>query len=68
MASTSPKLEASAPAKIDSMAKLVNYEGNMVPINAVPQGSVYIRGVWYSSMDNVPDEVKRALRESKSNK
>ena len=40
------------------MVKLVNFEGNMVAFNTSPQGSIFIRGVWYSSVDKMPDDVR----------
>ena len=48
----------------NNMGKLVNFEGKMVPLKSLPQGSVHVRGVWYSSMDSVPADIKKMLRES----
>lgn len=41
-----------------TMVKLVNFEGKMVAFNMIPQGSIFVRGVWYSSVDKMPDEIR----------
>ena len=40
------------------MAKLVNFEGQLVPHNSIPQGSLYIGGVWYSSPEKMPEDIR----------
>lgn len=41
-----------------SMIKLVNYEGKMIAFNTLPRGSIYVRGVWYSSVEKMPEDVR----------
>lgn len=41
-----------------TMVKLVNFEGKMVAFNTIPQGAIFVRGVWYSSVDKMPDEIR----------
>ena len=48
--------------EVHNMAKMVNFEGKMVNQNTIPQGSIYIKGVWYSSLDAVPDAVRREYK------
>ena len=43
---------------INNMARMVNFEGQLVPHNSIPQGSLFIEGVWYSSADTMPTEVR----------
>jgi hypothetical protein len=45
--------------KGSDMARLVNFEGQLVPHNSIPQGSLYIGGVWYSSPDKMPEEIRK---------
>lgn len=57
------KAELASPPKqtgigTKTMVKLVNFEGKMVAFNTIPQGSVFVRGVWYSSVDKMPDDVR----------
>lgn len=50
--------EARAESKVRKMAKLVNFEGKMVPYDTIPQGCLFIRGVWYGSAEALPEELK----------
>jgi len=63
---------ASPPKTIENgkrtMVKLVNFEGKMVAFNAVPQGSIFVRGVWYSSVDKMPDEIRDYYKEQLKSK
>ena len=49
--------------KGSSMAKLVNFEGQLVPHNSIPQGSLFIGGVWYSSPDKMPEDIRQKYNE-----
>lgn len=40
------------------MAKMVNFEGKMVPYDTLPHGCLFIRGVWYASENALPEEFK----------
>ena len=66
-AATHPSALTSPPKTIENgkrtMVKLVNFEGKMVAFNAVPQGSIFVRGVWYSSVDKMPDEIREYYKE-----
>ena len=67
-AAISKKAELAAPKKetrigTRTMVKLVNFEGNMIAFNAIPQGSIFVRGVWYSSVDKMPDEVREYYKQ-----
>lgn len=62
------KAELSAPPKetgngTGTMVKLVNFEGRMVAFNTIPQGAIFVRGVWYSSVDKMPDEIREYYKE-----
>lgn len=48
--------EITRPKEI-AMAKLVNYEGNMVPYDSIPKGALFICGTWYSSAAALPDNL-----------
>lgn len=45
------------------MVKLVNFEGKLVSFNTIPQGSIFVRGVWYSSVDKMPDEIREYYKQ-----
>ncbi len=45
-------------SKVRNMAKMVNFEGKMVPYDTLPHGCLFIRGVWYASENALPDEMK----------
>ena len=45
------------------MARMVNFEGKLVPHNSIPQGSLFIKGVWYSSPEKIPDDVRKEYNE-----
>ena len=45
------------------MVKLVNFEGKMVAFNTIPQGAIFVRGVWYSSVDKMPDEIREYYKQ-----
>ena len=49
--------------KGSDMARLVNFEGQLVPHNSIPQGSLYIGGVWYSSPDKMPEDIRKKYNE-----
>lgn len=42
--------------------KLVNFEGNMIAADTLPQGCYFIRGVWYSSPDALPEGMRKQLK------
>ena len=44
--------------KVGAMGKMVNFEGKMVALDTLPNGCLYIRGAWYSSVDSLPKELK----------
>lgn len=48
--------------KDSDMARMVNFEGQLVPHNSIPEGSLYIKGVWYSSPDTMPEEVREEYK------
>ena len=41
------------------MARMVNLEGKQVPDTQIPEGSLFIRGCWYSSADKLPAGLKK---------
>lgn len=38
--------------------KIIDFEGKRIPISQLPKGSHFIRGMWYSSVDALPPELK----------
>lgn len=44
------------------MARMVNFEGQLVQHNSIPEGSLYIKGVWYSSPDRMPEDVREEYK------
>lgn len=42
--------------------KLVNFEGKMIAADTLPRDCYFIRGVWYSSPDAVPEGVRKQLK------
>ena len=49
--------------KVNNMARMVNYEGQLVPHNSIPQGSLFVNGVWYSSVETMPEDVREMYNE-----
>ena len=49
--------------KVENMARMVNYEGQLVPHNSIPQGSLFINGVWYSSVETMPEDIRDQYNE-----
>lgn len=44
--------------KVRNMAKMVSFEGKMVPFDTIPEGSLFIRGTWYASAAALPESLK----------
>ena len=42
--------------------KLVNFEGKMIAADTLPQGCYFVRGVWYSSPDTLPEGIRKQLK------
>jgi len=40
------------------MPRMVNLEGKQTPVTNLPPDCYYVRGVWYSSPDKLPAELK----------
>ena len=38
--------------------RIVDFEGRQIPKSQLPNGSLFIEGVWYSSVDTLPPELK----------
>lgn len=55
-------LEQELMFKAMAKQKLVNFEGKMIAADTLPQGCYFIRGVWYSSPDTVPDSIRNQLK------
>lgn len=42
--------------------KLVNFEGKMIAADTLPRDCYFIRGVWYSSPEAVPEGIRKQLK------
>ena len=40
------------------MSRMVNLEGKQVPESQLPNGSLFIKGCWYSSVDKLPSDFR----------
>jgi len=48
--------------QVHNMARMVNFEGQSVLHGSIPEGSLFIKGVWYSSPESMPEDVRKEYR------